>query len=202
MKRKRTKADQSKIVNELIPGSEREKERSKEKRKQGRPSLLTPELREKLIRLFEDHFFIAIVAAKADIYKARIYEWERDREDFRNEVTHAQDKWTAHEMEELEKDAKDKRYKDWRARKYKLSISDAEYNDKKFLREAPGSGRMQSITIIINQKDLSTSKKQAYDLIGESKLEAETVSLITFESQKKGKEHKRRQITKTEKAKT
>ncbi|GAG69853.1 unnamed protein product, partial [marine sediment metagenome] len=45
---------------------------SKEKGKPGRPLIFTPELRAKLIKLFEEYFFLWIVYAKADIYKQRI----------------------------------------------------------------------------------------------------------------------------------
>lgn len=163
----------------------------KEKGKLGRPTLLTPELRSKLIKLFEKHFFIAIVAAKADIYRFRIYEWEKEQEDFRTAVTHAQDKWIQQQMKLLDEYAIDKREKDWRALKYKLSIADAEYNDKKYLREEPGKKPALGITIIIDRRDLKTSKEEALKVIGETRAEEETISLIPFEGEKKGKKGKK-----------
>ncbi|MBA7565312.1 hypothetical protein ES695_16180 [Candidatus Atribacteria bacterium 1244-E10-H5-B2] len=137
------KINQSKLIKGLA-------KKDKEEKKRGRPTLLTPELRAKLIKLFEEHFFIAIVAAEAGIYRRRIYEWKNEDEDFRNEITHAQGKWLAHQMELLNNYAKDKREKDWRALKYLLSIADAEFNDKKFLREAPGKRESTKINIIID----------------------------------------------------
>lgn len=92
----------------------------------------------------------------------------------------------------LDKYAKDKKTKDWRALKYKLSIADVEYNDKKYLREAPGSRETPQITIIINRKDLETSKEEAYKIIGESSHKEETISLITFKEEKKEKKGEKR----------
>jgi len=178
------------------------KEEKKEKGKPGRPTILTPELRAKLIKLFEDHFFIAIVAAKADIYRARIGEWEREGEDFRNDITHARDKWIKQQMETLDKYAKDKREKDWRALKYKLSIADIEYNDKKFLRDDSGKRDTPTINIIINRRDLETSKKEAYKTIGSTSHKEETISLIPFREEKREKKKENRQIAKNEKPET
>jgi len=166
---------------------EKKEKKDKEKGKPGRPTILTPELRVKLIKLFEEHFFIAIVAAKAGIYRRRIYEWENEQEDFRTDVTHAQGKWIAQQMDLLRNYAKDKREKDWRALKYLLSIADAEFNDKKYLREAPGKRDSTQITIIIDRRDLETSKMEASKIIGEGKLEEEPISLIPFEEEKRGK---------------
>ena len=176
---------QSKIKEELISVSEKEKK--EEKRGPGRPTLLTPELKAKLIKLFEEHFFIAIVAAKAGIYRQQIYEWIREQENFQTDVTHAQGKWIAQQMDLLKNYAKDKREKDWRALKYLLSIADAEFNDKKYLREAPGKRDSTQINIIISRKDFETSKIEASKVIGEGKLEEEQISLIPFQEGKKGK---------------
>lgn len=160
---------------------------SKEKGEPGRPSLLTPELFSKLVKLFEEHFFIAIVAANADIYRSRIYDWQNDREDFRNAITHAQDKWIAQEMDYLIKYAKSKKTKDWRAREYRLSIARAEYNPRKWMKEDAGRSQLQALIININQSDLKTSKIEAMKLIGSSKSEKETVSLKIFNVDKKEK---------------
>ncbi|MBA7592107.1 hypothetical protein ES708_34284 [subsurface metagenome] len=161
-----------------------------EKKKPGRPTLLTPELKAKLIKLFEEHFFIAIVAAEAGIYRRRIYEWKNEQEDFRTDVTHAQGKWIAQQMELLNEYAKDKRTKDWRAQKYLLSIADAEYNDKKYLREVPGKRDSTKINIIIDQRDLETSEKEALGVIGIDKSEQEPISLIIFNEDKKRSRNK------------
>ena len=179
---------QSKI--EPIPGEgkkEEKEEKKKEKKKIGRPTILTPELRSKLIKLFEEHFFLWIVSAEADIYKQRIIEWKKEQEDFRNAVTHAQGKWIRRQMKLLDNYAKDKREKDWRALKYKLSIADAEFNDKKYLKEAPGKRDSTQITIILDRRDLETSKIEASKVIGESKLEEEPISLIPFQKEKEKK---------------
>lgn len=160
---------------------------SKEKGEPGRPSLLTPELFSKLVKLFEEHFFIAIVAANADIYRSRIYDWQNDQEDFRNAITHAQDKWIAQEMDYLIKYAKSKKTKDWRAREYRLSIARAEYNPRKWMKEDAGKSQLQALIININQSDLKTSKIEAMKLIGSSKSEKETVSLKIFNVDKKEK---------------
>lgn len=156
------------------------KEESKEKGEPGRPTLLTPELFSKLVKLFEEYFFIAIVAAKADIYRSRIYEWQNDREDFRNAITHGQDKWIAQEMEYLINYAKNKKTKDWRAREYRLSIARREYNPRKWMKEEAGKGQLQALIININQSDLTTSKIEAMKLIGSSRSDKETVSLKIF----------------------
>lgn len=177
---------------------DKEEKKEEEKKKPGRPTIFTPELRAKLIKLFEKHFFIAIVAASADIYRARIQEWEREEENFRIDVTHARDKWIQHQMKLLNEYAIDKKTKDWRALKYKLSIADVEYNDKKYLKEAPGSRESPQITIIINRKDLETSKEEAYKIIGESSHKEETISLITFKEEKKEKKGEKRQKAKSE----
>lgn len=194
MKKKKIKLidddpNQSKIINPIL---EKEEKKEEKKKKPGRPTIFTPELRAKLIKLFEKHFFIAIVAASADIYRERIYEWEREEEAFRIAITHARDKWIKQQMILLDKYAKDKKTKDWRALKYKLSIADVEYNDKKYLREAPGSRETPQITIIINRKDLETSKEEAYKIIGESSHKEETISLITFKEEKKEKKGEKR----------
>ncbi len=191
---------QSKIE-EPIPGEEEKKEK-KEKGKPGRPTIFTLELRSRLLELFEKHFFIAIVAATSDIYRQQIYEWIREQKDFQNDVTHARDKWIEQQMKLLDNYAKDKREKDWRALKYKLSIADIEYNDKKYLKEAPGKRDSTQITIIINRKDLETSKEEAYKVIGESKLEEEAISLIPFKEEKRKKPAKSEKKTNTGEAKT
>lgn len=160
------------------------KEVSKEKGKPGRPTLLTPELFSRLIRLFEDHFFIAIVAAKADIYNSRICDWQNEREDFRDAVAHAQDKWIAQEMDFLINFAKNKKKKDWRAREYRLSIARKEYNPRKWLREGVEKDRLQVINININQRDLTESRVEAMKVIGSSKAKQETVSLMLFNKEK------------------
>lgn len=174
----------SKIKEETGLGKEGKKEK-KGKGKPGRPTIFTQELRTKLIKLFEENFFIAIVAAKSDIYRYHIYDWRREQKDFDTAVTHAQDKWIEQQMELLDEYAKDKREKDWRALKYKLSIADIEYNDKKYLKEAPGKRDSTQITIIIDRRDLETSKKEAIKTIGEGSIEEETISLIPFKTEKK-----------------
>ena len=187
------------MKNKLIPQSKvksvpgKKKEDKEEKRKVGRPTILTPELRSKLIKLFEEHFFIAVVAARSDIYRQQIEEWQRERKEFHASVTHARNKWIEQQLILLRNYAKDKREKDWRALKYLLSIADVEYNDKKFLREAPGKRDSTQITIIINRKDLETSKIEASKVIGEGRLEEEKISLIPF------KEEKRKKPVKSEK---
>jgi len=50
---------------------------------------LTPELRVKLIGLFEEYFFVGIVVAEEGTHRQRIYEWESDQEAFHNAVTRA-----------------------------------------------------------------------------------------------------------------
>jgi len=187
---------QSKI--KPIPGEKKEKKR----KKIGRPTILTPELRDKLIRLFEDHFFVAVVAAKSDIYRSQIFEWIREQKAFQTAVSHAKDRWIDRQMQLLRKYAKDKKTKDWRALKYLLSIADIEYNDKKYLRETPGKRDSTQITIIINRKDLETSKLEASKVIGEGKIEEERISLIPFKEEKKEKEHKLTRKEKIEKAKS
>ncbi|GAH71028.1 unnamed protein product, partial [marine sediment metagenome] len=107
--------------------------------------------------------------------------------DFNASVTHARDKWIEQQMKLLDEYAKDKREKDWRALKYKLSIADIEYNDKKYLREAPGKRDSTQITIIINRRDLETAEEEAVKIIGEGKTEEETISLIPFQKEKRGK---------------
>lgn len=171
-------------------------EKKKEKGKPGRPTILTPALKAKLIKLFEEHFFIAIVAASSDLYRQQIEEWEREQKDFHADVTHARDKWIKQQLKLLREYAKDKREKDWRALKYLLSIADIEYNDKKYLREAPGKRDSTQITIILDRRDLETSKIEAAKVIGESKLEEERISLIPFNE---SKEEKRKKPAKSEK---
>ncbi|MBA7588988.1 hypothetical protein ES708_31060 [subsurface metagenome] len=171
----------SKIIKEPTQGKE-------ERKKIGhRPTLLTPELRARLIRLFEEHFFLWIVAAEVDIYKEQICEWKREQKDFHNAVTHAQGKWIRQQMKLLDEYAKDKREKDWRALKYKLSIADAEFSDKKYLKEAPGKKDSTQITIIINRRDLETAEEEVTKIIGEGKTEEETISLIPFQEEKRKK---------------
>ena len=187
---------QSKI--KPIPGEKKEKKR----KKIGRPTILTPELRDKLIRLFEDHFFVAVVASRSDIYRSQIFEWIREQKAFQTAVSHAKDKWIEQQLILLRNYAKDKKTKDWRALKYLLSIADIEYNDKKYLREPPGKKESTTITVNINRKDLETSKEEASKLIGESKLPEERISLIPFKEEKKEKEHKLTRKEKIEKAKS
>ena len=157
----------------------------KEEKKRGRPTIFTQELRARLIKLFEKHFFLAIVAVEAGIYRRRIYEWKNEDEDFRNEITHAQGKWIRQQMELLNNYAKDKRTKDWRAPKYLLSIADSEYNDKKYLRETPGKRDPTQINIIISKEDLETSEKEALRVIGIDKSKQEPISLIIFNKDKR-----------------
>ena len=155
-------------------------------KKIGRPSSYTPEIGVKLIKLFEDHFFIAIVAAKADIYRHHIYDWINASEELSIAVTHAQDMWITNEMQGLIKDAKDKKTKDWRAREYRLSIAKREFSAKKWPREEARDAQSLKLSIIINQKDLSTSKVEAMKLIGSSST-AETVSLELFKPKEEKK---------------
>ena len=181
--------DKLKLINDepkplSVPGKKSidiiDKKESKEKGKPGRPTLLTPELFSKLIKLFEEHFFIAIVAAKADIYRSLIYDWQNTREEFNNAITHAQDKFIAQEMDYLITYAKDKRKKDWRAREYRLSIARKEYNPRKWMKDDARDDKRLNLTIIISQKDLTTSKVEAMKTIGSSKAEPETVALTMF----------------------
>ena len=178
------------------------KEEKEEKKKVGRPTIFTPELRSKLLKLFEEHFFIAIVAARSDVYKYHIFDWIREQKAFNIAVTHARDKWIEQQMKLLDEYAKDKREKDWRALKYKLSIADAEYNDKKFLRDELGKRDSTSITIIIDRRDLETSKEEAYKVIGEGKPEREKISLIPFKEEKRKKPEKSKGKAKPGEAKT
>ena len=178
------------------------KEEKEEKKKVGRPTIFTPELRSKLLKLFEEHFFIAIVAARSDVYKYHIFDWIREQKAFNIAVTHARDKWIEQQMKLLDEYAKDKRKKDWRALKYKLSIADAEYNDKKFLRDELGKRDSTSITIIIDRRDLETSKEEAYKVIGEGKPEREKISLIPFKEEKRKKPEKSKGKAKPGEAKT
>ena len=194
---KKKKINQSKIEDSKLV----EKEEKEEKRKVGRPTIFTPELRAKLIKLFEEHFFMAIVAAESDIYRQDIEKWMHEGKDFLLAITHAKDKWIQRQMILLNEYAKDKKTKDWRAQKYKLSIADIEYNDKKYLREEPGKQSSQ-ITIIINRKDLETSKEEAYKVIGEGSHQEETISLIPFREEKKKKKEENKQETKKGEAKT
>jgi len=64
---------QSKI--ETVQGKKEEKKEKKEreKRKVGRPTILTPELKSKLIKLFEEHFFIAVVAGSGKLSRPLFY---------------------------------------------------------------------------------------------------------------------------------
>ena len=193
------------MKNKEIPQSKLEpvkEEKKKDKKKVGRPTILTQELRSKLIKLFEEHFFIAIVAASSDLYRQQIEEWEREQKDFNADVTHARDKWIKQQLKLLREYAKDKREKDWRALKYLLSIADIEYNDKKFLREAPGKRESTQITIILDRRDLETSKIEASKVIGESKLEEERISLIPFKEEKRKKPSKSEKKTNTGEAET
>ena len=192
---------QVKTKEDLTPKKEEEK-KEKEKGKPGRPTILTPELKAKLLKLFEKHFFIAIVAASSDLYRQQIEEWEREQEEFHAAITHARDKWIAQQMKLLDQYAKDKREKDWRALKYKLSIADIEYNDKKYLRDDSGKRDTPLINIIINQKDLATSKKEAYKIIGGIKHREETVSLLPFREEEREKKQEKRQTPKNEKPET
>lgn len=187
----------AKSEKELV--SKTDKNESKEKGKAGRPTLLTPELFSKLIKLFEEHFFIAIVAASSDVYRQLIYDWQNDRKDFFDAVAHARDKWIENQFKLLDKYAKDKKTKDWRALKYKLSIADREYNDKKWIREDASSDRKPIIQIVINQRDLISSKGEAIKLIGSGKSEEETVSLNLFNQDKQEKEQKQGKEGKTDK---
>jgi len=198
---KKKQIHQVRIKEEPRPGK-KEKKREEEKKKPGRPTILTPELKAKLLKLFEDHFFVAIVAASSDLYRQQIEEWEREQKDFHAAITHARDKWIKQQMDLLDKYAKDKREKDWRALKYKLSIADIEYNDKKYLRDETGKRETPQITIIINRRDLETSKQEAYKIIGESKHQEETISLIPFKEEKKEKPAKSEKTPKTEEPET
>jgi len=195
---KKKKIDQSKKIEDskLV-----EREEKKEKGKPGRPTIFTPELRARLIELFEEHFFLVIVAASSDVYRTQIEEWEREHKDFHASVMHARDKWIQRQMIMLDEYAKDKKTKDWRALKYKLSIADSEYNDKKYLREELGKRESSQITIVINRKDLETSREEAYKVIGEGSHQEETISLIPFR-EKKEKKEKNKQETKKGEAKT
>jgi len=186
----------SKKKKELIPVKEEKKE--KEKRKVGRPTILTPELRAELIRLFEEHFFMAVVASRSDIYRQQIFEWIREQKGFQTAVIHAKDKWIEQQLKLLREYARDKKTKDWRALKYLLSIADIEYNDKKYLREAPRKRDSTQITIIIDRRDLKTAEEEADKIIGEGKVEEETISLIPFQKEKRGKRGEKGQTGNTE----
>lgn len=181
--------DKIKLINdEKIPIPERSKRKkdkevsiiSKEREGKKGNTLLTPELFAELIRLFKEHFFIGIVASSANIYRQNIWNWRNAREDFNLAVTHAQDGWIKQQMKLMDEYAKDKKTKDWRELKYKLSIADKEFNDKKWIKEEAGKSQLQALIININQSDLTTSKVEAMKLIGSSKSEKETVSLKIF----------------------
>lgn len=185
-----------KLVNDEkdpMPGRSKRKKKkqliikSKEREASKDKILLTPELFSELISLFEKHFFVAIVAASANIYRQNIYNWRNAREDFNLAVTHAQDGWLKHQMDLLDKYARSKKTKDWRALKYKLSIADKEFNDKKWMREEAGRGQLKALIININQSDLTTSKVEAMKLIGSNRSEEEVISLKLFNTDKEKK---------------
>ena len=98
---------------------------------------------------------------------------------------HAQSKWIKNQLKLLQEYSIDKRTKDWRALKYLLSIADAEFNDKKFMRDTP-AGKDTSITININHKELILAKMEANRLIGSSQKQ-ESISLIPFKTIEKPK---------------
>ena len=65
----------------------------KREKKRGRPSLLTPELRSRLLELFGERFFLWIVVVRVGIDRHSIYEWGREQEPFRTDITHARAEW-------------------------------------------------------------------------------------------------------------
>ena len=75
------------IVIRTKEGSKEGREREKETGH--RTTLLTPELSVKLIGLFEEYFFVGMVAAEEGTHRQRIEEWEREQEAFRAPLTHA-----------------------------------------------------------------------------------------------------------------
>ena len=170
------------VTNNDIPIKEEEAQREKAGH---RPSLLTPEMWKRLIALFEKHFFIASVASSANIYRSNIDRWRREQEPFNLAVTHARDKWLKFQMKKLDQYAQDKKDKDWRALKYKLSIADAEYNDKKFLKADEARKDIPRLTININYGDLKQSKEEATKIIGDNRNTTETVPLLLFDDNKK-----------------
>ena len=177
------------INDEETPGQEQKKneinnDKSIEEKTSKTKLQLTPELYTKLLKLFEKHFFIASVATKANIYRARIDDWRNSQPGFNDAITHARDKWLHNQMRLLNQYSQDKREKDWRALKYTLSIADKEYNDKKFMREDAKEGKSLRLAIVINQTDLKTSKIEALQLIGGT-TEPEAVSLQLFNIDKK-----------------
>ena len=146
---------------------------------------LTPETQRKILKLFEKYYFIGIVSARANIYRSQIESWKTASQAFSLAISHAQDTYLSYNMKLLDRYALNKRESDWRAIKYKLSIADQDFNDKKFIKEDISRGNIRSVNIIINSKDLTISKTEALKTIGSNQSKPEAVSLQLFKQPKK-----------------
>lgn len=147
--------------------------------KLGKATKLTPEIREKILKLYREHFFIAVVAKEIDIHRATLQKWEREQPGMLSDVTHAKETWLSNSLETLAQYATDKKTKDWRALKYLLSIADPDFNDKKWLKDEIGKTQLTQINITIAPEALKQSKEAADKLIG-SKSEPEKIELNLF----------------------
>jgi len=156
-----------------------------QKKKIGRPKVITEEKKEEILKVAEEVFFMQSIAAKVGVYRQRISQLVREDKDFASSLTHARDKWIQAKQALLEDYASNKKEKDWRALKYLLTIADREYSERKYLTEAVAN-QDAKITMIIDARQLEQAKKEGMKLIGSSSI-AEPISLKPFSKTVKNK---------------
>ena len=179
-----------KNMNKSLPVKSKKSTNNKviEKRPVGRPTIWTEELRNKVLELAEEYFFIRSIAGKSGIAPVVIRDEMHRNKEFASLFLHAQNKFIAYHQEKLIEYAIDKREKDWRAEKYILTLCDREFSERKYLTEAVAN-QDAKINLQINAEKLTIAQSQGMKLIGSNR--PEDMNLLPFDQKRTEKKAKK-----------
>lgn len=163
--------------------------------------LIDSRMRAILLKLAEKYFFYDAISARAGIYRQRLDEELKCNKQFGQSFAYARHKFIAYHQELLFQYAKDKKFKDWRAEKYILTIADKEYSERKYLTDAV-TNQDAKILMLIKAEQLTIASEEAKKMLKDVKtldttaLQHEKMSLLPFNPKevskaiKKGKKRK------------
>lgn len=161
------------------------------KRKVGRPSLMTKEMQNKIIKLAEELFFLRSIAGEAGVSVDTIEREIRGRSDENREINeefalpfaYAQNRFIAYHQRLMMKYATDKRESDWRAEAHILTLCDKEYSERKYLTEAVAN-QDAKILMLIKAEQLTIAGKKGKEMlekvINTPSQGEEAISLLPF----------------------
>ena len=172
----------------------------------GRPTKMTDQMKEKVIELAEEYFFIRSIAGKAGVsvdtiereLRGRSDENREGNEEFALSFAYARNKFIAFHQDLLMKYASDKREKDWRAEAHILTLCDKEFSERKYLTEAVAN-QDAKILMLIKAEQLTIASKEGKEMlktVDTTLLQPETISLLPFNPQEVEKSKPKRKTVK------